>query len=660
MTLYAPDSQSFGSWLAAFFDPDTPSASIFINKIGATDTALATVDWVANGGMAVFPLAKGSLRIRKNPIQADPVATPPIQYDDGGSVQGHPKTDFTLPAGEVWFTASDGLHETAPFTLYATHQGKDGSLPPEIVPTTVGPAAITILETQPVGQTFANLTSDGTNVTFSEQADASNKFAVSSTGALSLTASVLAINSPFTLTARAANTAGQKDQVITVTVDPAPPNPVPDIDLTTNAAINAQLAAWAADWAGTIPAGKTISDGRVIRLTAPVASLSFSGYVFPQLVTIVSTGPYGVSGLWPYRPTSGADVAGTLSITNCTRLRCVRISAQKLVSTNNTSCELYRCAIFQPIGSQGLIPTVAGLTFTGNFNKVTDNVFFGFKDQVIYLSGAASNNQIENNVMEYISADGIKVNATTQTGNKFRRNWYPREIVAGATAHSDAFQHQAGAASDVEHWGQVIMPGSKNIMANGGLFHSGGVATDNMLVSNNMVAIDGAWGISPAAGAGIVKTENTVVRLNTGDPGTLQQNWIPSITGPAATSDFNYVTAKYAGAASGQGANGVKTVIGSTEGAVPNWTPHLALFDGVPCTNGYIDRLKPKVGANTHWDFVGPKVGAWQRAREIWIDKKVPGQVGWPLAEIWHRMWDPLNTIGTSFTGTYDSNGDNI
>lgn len=637
-----------------FTDPDTSVSDLFYHSINGV-----VVDWAsalpvdADNGQKYHEYGPFSNGLKIRFYQYGGVT--PLRYDFTSCTEKIGVAQSKL-IGTIPVEVSDGaLITSSSVVIYM-----DGLAAPA-APTMIGNASPSVYETLTVGGVVTTLTTDATGATFSEIADPSNKFTVAADGTVTLSATLSAASSPYSLTVRATNSGGSFDQVVTVTVLSAS-DLVADSTVSTAAALTSLLASWESNWAGTVPAGKTTADKRCIQLTAPLAaSLTLNDYDYPQLVTIRSVGPYADGTAWPWKPTSGSDIDGTLTVTNCTNVRIWGMISKRLAWTSNTDC-IYERSFYMETVTLNTPPTVAGPIVTGTRCHFLNSGGAYFKDQVLG-HGACTDFDFDGVVLDFVGNDAFKgVLTGTALRMGARRMWWGRNMYLAVGAHGDPYQTHSGTLTDCTFYGNALLPGENPnaITLNGAFFTSNTAVFNNLMHEQNIYATDGQWACQLVSGSGCTTRYNSAIYANQGAVGTAQYGLTPIISGAWATNEKNIVVTKSAGTNSGEGTGGREIVIGSVQsGNIPNYTTYLATYTAVPTKTGDISALKPLVGTDAHWGHASP-IGAYERSREIWVDKNVPGQVGWPLAGYWHKHWDPSNTVGTTWTGSYSADGANV
>lgn len=446
-----------------------------------------------------------------------------------------------------------------------------------------------------------------------------------------------------------------------------------DSTAATAAGLYAILDAWEADWAGTTPSGKTNSDVRVAELTAPVAgsmtiSNDFSAYAG---VIVRGTGPYADNATYPYYPTCGSHVSGTITLSGSKNLRLTRITAGKVVVSGCTDCVVDRVSAHSRWSATRSRPSVSGpgIQFTGSPACVAvDNHVGGFNTLSLDVASGCNDMLIEGNYLEQYADDLIKfrIGSSTVSRGTVRRNWAGRDNLSPVGAHSDFLQNQSGNTPDFTFWGNFYLAGAmlNNITLHAHLWQSNTNVADNTVCEQNLYFGRGTETFDDASGsANAVCRYNTAIYCEVGDHGSVQPSGMgaPKTLGGWNTLAYNFVTRLNSGSADTSGTGGVCFTIGNVFGSsiVANVSGYATYWEGFPSENTYIDQCKPLAGSPAHWNYSGQKIGGWQRSQEIWEQGIHPGNVGWPVAGRFHAEYDPLNTLGSTWTGTYDDDGNN-
>ncbi|MGB3176458.1 MAG: hypothetical protein WBA90_01130 [Albidovulum sp.] len=164
-------------------------------------------------------------------------------------------------------------------------------------------------------------------------------------------------------------------------------------------------------------------------------------------------------------------------------------------------------------------------------------------------------------------------------------------------------------------------------------------------------------------GGGSITRNNTLLYCEVGAHGSVQPGGksTPDNDAGWAVNEYNITCRPNSGSPHNEGTGGLSIVIGDMFNStiIADTTVYPTIIEGFPTEVDDIREIKPLLGAASHWGFGGQKIGAYERSREIWVDKRVPGMDGWPTAGFWHREYDPTNSIGTNYTGAYDENGAN-
>lgn len=453
----------------------------------------------------------------------------------------------------------------------------------------------------------------------------------------------------------------------------------PDALVTTNAELNALITSWIANPAGTTPAGKTTLQERVIQLTAPVASLAITGKNCPFPLVVRSKGPYTYQTSFPWLAISGSDVSGDITLSGCTNIRLYAFKCARIVYSGNVDCTVERLSMQAAMPDANTASSVVGPTCWGQRAVFKDCLMTGFNTQIFFFNrpsaqgtappGTMDGFRFNGNVLDKANNDILKYggpgSTTTYDDWRIERNWLGSDFLPKSGEHNDSAQFQDGYRTNMRFWGNVIMQknGKPTGTMNGAFYFSGGTA-DNTTHEENIYSIAGqnAAMINSGPLGGNTHNNNTMLYRNFGALGTSQFGLCPAANSGWQSKARNLVavtsTAFFPGS---EGTDGVRIDIGNiVNGAVGNYSLYSSYIAGVPTNTTYIDVLKPVSGSPAHWDFGGTQIGASTRSREIWVDKNVPGSVGWPVAGYWHTHWDPTNTIGTNHSGVYDADGNNV
>ena len=447
----------------------------------------------------------------------------------------------------------------------------------------------------------------------------------------------------------------------------------PDATAATAAGVYAILDGWEADWNGTTPSGKTNADMRVVQLTAPVAGSmtitnDFSAY--PGVI-FRGVGPYGEHGSYPYYPTCGSHVSGTITVSGSANVQVRLITCARLLIQNNSGVvSAYDVSVNSRLPSRQTPTVQLGVETINSPGVIVNGCHVaGFRTCSISIGPSCHDASIEENYCEQFSDDLIKCRHGSGVLNRpvRRRNWMGRDNLSPTGAHSDIFQDQDGTINDPIVWGNVAIEGSSlnGISFQGGYFQSTLNQSPGAIAKENIFCMRGTNAITALGGAGTNEcSDNTLLYSEFGDHGSVQPYGLyaaPTISNGWAVKERNAVCRLNSGSADTSGTDGDVFTIGNVfkSNIVVDTSRYPLYWEGFPGENRYIAEVKPKVGTRAHWDYPGTTRFAAQRSKEIWVDGLHPGNRGWPTAAAWHREYDPANTTGSSWTGSYDADGKN-
>lgn len=446
-----------------------------------------------------------------------------------------------------------------------------------------------------------------------------------------------------------------------------------DTTVSSAAALTALLDSWEANWAGTVPSGKSSSDERMIGVDTSVSTtVDLQNYTFPQRVWIRGVGTFTDKGC-------SVEHTGQWVLDGSTNLRLYLMSFRKgeaVHMDNSTGCGVVRCMFkgmvwptdptTTPLNGKGYgldIGEAAGNTTT-DFDVI--NCSFAFYETGIYIhQGNISGLTMRGNIIDWIAHDSLKCSAAS-TGFTFENNWGARNISATVTPpstgfHEDFFQKQGGSWTNATLKGNVVLRDNARWHVDSagsyqGFFSDGGITLTNVLVTQNVMAVDNtAVKLNNATLSGTTATYNGMLWAGVSD----------NYAGSDIAGDYNFVEVK--SGTGGAGANGIAIDIG-TNFTSPDRSVMDTYFEyGAPVQGDPIGQWLPKSGKATHWSFGGVKVGPYSRLQELFVTggNKVPGNVGWPVAYMWEQSFNYVSTrsapkLTTTYTGVYDANGDNV
>jgi hypothetical protein len=451
--------------------------------------------------------------------------------------------------------------------------------------------------------------------------------------------------------------------------------PSTDYTADSTASTAAGLYAILASWVGgaNTPAGKTSTETRVAQLTAPVASLSMSGYDFSAItggVIVRGIGPYEDNATYPYYPTCGSHVSGNVTVTNCTNLQLFGITCQKLVVTGSPTFTYDRVSSHSRWSSTRSIPNVTGpgIDLTGSPGTTGRRSHVGgFNTVSVSINTNMDDFSVESHYVEQWSDDVFKCRqgAATISRGSVRRNWAGRDNLSAVGAHSDFMQNQSGFNPDFEFWGNACIEGSSlnGVSFQGGLWQSNTNVSDNANVQQNIFAIRGQNGLATAGGINDTCQYNDLLYSEHGDHGDLQPSGelIPRITGTFTNLGYNATTRTTSGSANTGGTGSIVFTLGNpfNSAIVVDTSGMVPYYVGFPCEARGIGEVAPVPGSVMDWNYSGQKVASYLRKQEIFELGIHPGNDGWPTAGRFHAEYDPTNTLGSTWNGTYDADGNN-
>ena len=549
-------------------------------------------------------------------------------------------------------------------------------------PTAITPTSINLTEDTAIGAVIANFQADQPGCTFSEIADPSNKFAVAGGGTGTLTGALLASASPYSLTVRADNGNTPHDQVIPINVSLAVASDyTPDVVVSTRAAAQAQINAWIAAPTSP-PPGKTVNDKWVVAIDQPTSGAwAINGHnasTIPGGIVLRGVGPYTDNPTFPYRPVSGSDVSGDINFSNCNNIQIALISCRKLQPNGNVNCSDYKVSQANDWSTTPSSPSgVTGITPQNNTGYRTEKGYHaGFQAYLLNSLGNNPNMQILRSFWTFSSSDLIKFNGNATDNNwTVRGNWWGRQAMAGAIAHTDAFQSQNN------HISQNMLF-EKNFHMEGLSLHR--PSTQEFFRSQPGGSVAGtiqrqnAFFSSAASGlnfGGDLIEYNTLAYCEAGAHGSIQGNvpatgnvmgMLPPTIGGAATKRYNVASRTKVTSSDTSGTGGIILTIGAVNDTLipANMSQYPTYFEGFPGHTTYIDAIKPVAGSPLHWAYGGQKVGAWELMEDLFVNHDHLINDGWPTAGPASREYAPIGTaayteIGSTWTGNYDANGEN-
>lgn len=465
----------------------------------------------------------------------------------------------------------------------------------------------------------------------------------------------------------------------------SPSNPTVDTVVNTAAALRTLLLSWQSNWAGTVPSGKTANDDRVIGLNAnTTGTLDASGLTFPQKVYIRHVGTFSNDYTCSVYHQGQVTMDGSTNVIFYLmdiRSHSTGFGSSGLHNINNTvGCGFVRCVIsgwpipIQPnsIGYNAYAYTPTN-TSDALFLHVVYRYFrdghmkpFGTNHRMriegcmgLYSGGddytMASNAVMNDCVVESVFLDrhhqkvsgyhndGWQLNGNTSTGPGAQHN---RHIHRYTVAYRGYWQTSATGPLSENGWQAWYMSGASASSV-------GPFLQEHCLVINGQKR-----GIDRIPGTGI-RTARYCAAID-GDyaPNQTANARFPAIIGQDV-AERNFVTATNASYNTQEGTGGIRVNVSATD-----HSGLLAYMEAVPTEYTDLWDIRPKAGTKYHpaytpaSDRVGP-FELWEKL--LAADPKVClSQVGWPVATLFIADFDYNNNFGSTFTGNFDADGNNV
>lgn len=546
-------------------------------------------------------------------------------------------------------------------------------------PTAITPTTISVTTAHPIGAVLAQFAADQPGCSFTELSDPSNIGAVTLGGLMTSTATLPLGSHTYGMTVDNGNTPLTTNVTINVSL-PVASDYTPDVVVSTRAAALAQVDAWIAAPTSP-PPGKTVNDKWVVALDQPTSGAwAISGKnasAIPGGIVIRGVGPYTDNPTFPYRPVSGSDISGDINFSNCNNIQIALISCRKLQPNANVNCGDYKVSQANDWSATPSQPSgLTGITPQNNTGYTTESGYHaGFQAYLLNSLGNNPNMQILRSYWAFSSSDLIKFNGSGTIDNNWtvRGNWWGRQAMAGAIAHTDAFQSQNNAVSQ-----NLLF--EKNFHMEGLSLHR--PSTQEFFRSQPGGSVAGtiqrqnAFFNSAASGlnfGGDLIEYNTLAYCEAGAHGSIQGNvpatgnvmgMLPPTIGGAVTKRYNVAARTKTTSPDTSGTGGIILTIGAVNDTLipANMSEYPTYFEGFAGHTTYIDAIKPVVGSPLHWAYGGQKVGAYELMEDFFVNYDHLINDGWPTAGPASREYAPIGTaahtaIGSTWTGTYDANG---
>lgn len=465
-------------------------------------------------------------------------------------------------------------------------------------------------------------------------------------------------------------------------------NPNVDVTVSSLSALTAQLQDWETNWNTTTPAGKTNSDPRVVGINANTTGvMNLSGYVFPHRVYVRHVGSFtataaGVTSCSVFH-------SGTGTMNNSTNLWMYLLDLRapdnaaynnglwQISGTNN--CGVVRCTIKGwpfTIDTTASGATALGLSTSGTNTNFTfkHNTGYYFGDGILRYGGTLTNLVNEGNMGNYYGGDDYTMmNGVVIVDPIWRCNFYARRRMVTPGLHNDGIQFNKnnGSNTPATRWFSeydVFLRGKWGGGALSGPSESGWGAYFTSDSKNTSVGphlhqhclfINGhVRSVTGFPGGGLTANYCTAVQHNNDQPPTA--GW-PAIRGVASATG-NFCTGQTNSFNTVIGTNGKLLAMGgASNGTGANFNLLLPYFTTIPTNYTDLWAIRPPVGAETHPNYSGNKIGCWRLWEKLFNGDSdiVLSKVGWPVAPLFIADFDTGDNFWGSYTGTFDANGDN-
>lgn len=454
-------------------------------------------------------------------------------------------------------------------------------------------------------------------------------------------------------------------------------------DATADTAAGAReiLQRWESNWNGTVPRGKTRNSTRILLLSNKMypGRFDLSNLKFPKRVTVRGSGPFNADGSSGTRIRNVVDLSNSSNI-NLTLMK-VYGGTNRVVADNASNITLNRIwlegKIVSPKSEEPISLYGVELKKVKNF-LIQNSNFSHFQQSAIFVRDS-SDVSIEGTTYEHLGHDSIKTHGRDVKNINVFRNWSCRNLntatrwriingqkVSQGGEHTDFFQAQPdGYLENGYLWGNVMMKGESS-RYNGAswmaIFLSGNLTATNFKARQNIIIGQNRGGITYGTGATIRGSDvsyNTLLRVEVGAVGSNQTASYPYVYGEDMSKSYNLVATPtdVSSADYGLGSGGKRVVVG----VLPRikFNEIQKIFAGYPRERGDFSVMRPKTGTISHWNSKN-KIGAVNRLKEIFVDGRHPGNVGWPVARPWTAQYNKPRGIKSSYTGKYGENGQNI
>ena len=497
----------------------------------------------------------------------------------------------------------------------------------------------------------------------------------------------------------------------TVAANPSLPATV-DVTVSTKAQVRSTLLAWSANWNGTVPAGKTAADQRVVGFDQTITDgIDLSGisglaqrcYVRP-VGTFTGNATTGTAACSVYisAPSSTAPLITMAGSTNIVLYLCDIRATSVDAGPNDfltevggsTKCGFIRCLLSgSPINFDGLElgkTRSAVFTSSGTVDLILkNNVYQWFDDGLANFDGTNTRTIIDMN-LGYHGGGSVQGNdftvyhTTGRMDDTYLSGYATRHKLSGSGNHQDFFQTFMYPADTtrsailnrihvkyvIHLRGQQPAGSTWNYQQSVFINQNNASSVGPHLVEQCLWFNGHQWALDGIGGTGTKESRYCTAGPLHVDPSHYSPPYVFS------TTRSHFPTIKLLGTVTGhlvfppddtsnawlgiQGTNGVRVPVGAT----PNFNLMTQYMENYPTETSTLWDVRPKAGTRAHPDYTpaGDRVGCWEYWQKMFAaDAEVClSEVGWPCAPFFIKEYDPANNFGSSYTGTYDGNGNNI
>ena len=600
---------------------------------------------------------------------------------EGKDVAGGFAISLPTNPGQTQYTADSAanLVDATEYTvmLYADEDGGSGLIPTgnDVVtsnpftitasvpaPTSITPTSVQITQGATTGFQFATFVSDVQGATFLEIAPTQALADVASGGAGTLAANADTLGT-FPLHVRATTGGGSHDQEVTLTVVEAPPGGGGDVEadatVSTTTALYSTLDSWESDWAGTIPAGKTINDDRVIAIDTTVGAVTLSNYNFQtgtrKQVSIRSAGT-------KTNTESSVKVNGKITMWDASGITLTLLEVvsgnRALDFKNIVDCHVIRCSIkgtASPNVNSPPSPGNYGMFLSGNNTRVSmvDCAWQSF-GICLYSNGASTDMTWQGNCFDVVAHDQFRIDGGPHT--RFTLSYGTEGRISAPTGtdpHEDFLQTRFATFHNPIFEYNLAMERGHFLAGTGTrqCFFFGDDSTVNNGIFRQNFTTDSKGGI-PLGGVTVLNTPSITFNTSLLSVNTWGAGYTTWYSG-----DNNCRCLATAGSSPGGiGPNGLGIVVGSPAVLSEQYDEVTGPLSQT-CT---LQAIEPLTASRLHWNHA-TKTGSWDLMRQIFNSECYWELAGWPIAKLFHDLYNSDNYVVTpGYTGNFDADGDNV